>query len=171
MDDMMADHESDLKWPSGLSFFTALTGRTDDAKLLFGTEGLGNKPPAQQHPLMMAGKNLAAGSPMNITVADEVKAVAEASNFQSQGNRCETSAALGAAGSTEDYLSLESHSSKTRKMESSKFKRSFTLPARMTSSSSSSSLDHHHHAAASQATEYRSSEAGIYSDIMETFLE
>lgn len=168
MDDMIADHEPDLKWPTGLSFFTALTGRTDDAKLLFGTEGPGSKPPSQQHPLMVAGKNLAAGSPMNIT--DEVKAVAEASSFQSQGNRGETGAALGASSTDQDYSSLESHSNKARKMENSKFKRSFTLPARMTSSSSSSSLDHHH-ATTPQGMEYRSSEAGIYSDIMETFLE
>ncbi|XP_038982027.1 protein RICE SALT SENSITIVE 3-like [Phoenix dactylifera] len=154
MDDMIADHEPDLKWPSGLSFFTALTGRTDDAKLLFGTEGLGDKPPT-------------AASPMNIT--DEVKAVAGASNFQSQGNRGETGATLGRS-STEDYLSSESHSNKARKMENTKFKRSLTLPARMTPSSSSSSLDHHH-ATTPQAMEYRSSEAGIYSDIMETFLE
>nr|XP_010908547.1 protein RICE SALT SENSITIVE 3 [Elaeis guineensis] len=167
MDDMIADHDSDLKWPNGLSFFTALTGRADEAKLLFGAEGLGNKPPAQQHPLTMTGKNLTAGSPMNI--ADEVKAVTEASNFRSHGNRGETGAALG-AGNTEDYLSLESHSNKARKTESNKFKRSYTLPARMTSSFSSSSLDHHH-AATPQAIEYRNSEAGIYSDIMETFLD
>ncbi|CAL1386288.1 unnamed protein product [Linum trigynum] len=32
------EHESDIKWPNGLSFFSALTGRTDvDAKLLSGT--------------------------------------------------------------------------------------------------------------------------------------
>ncbi|EHA8588936.1 putative protein RICE SALT SENSITIVE 3 [Cocos nucifera] len=167
MDDMIADHDSDLKWPNGLSFFTALTGRADEAKLLFGAEGLGNKPPAQQQPLTMTGKNLTAGSPMNI--ADEVKTVTESSNFQSHGNRGETGAALGAS-NTEDYLSLESHSNKARKTENNKFKRSFTLPARMTSSISSSSLDHHH-AATPQAIEYRSSEAGIYSDIMETFLD
>ncbi|XP_008806377.1 protein RICE SALT SENSITIVE 3-like [Phoenix dactylifera] len=167
MDDMIADHESDLKWPNGLSFFTALTGRADEAKLLFGAEGLGSKPPAQQHPLTMTAKNPTAGSPMNI--ADDMKAAAEASNFQSHGNRGETGATLGAS-NTDDYLSLESHSNKARKMENNKFKRSFTLPARMTSSLSSSSLDHHH-AAAPQAMEYRSSESGIYSDIMETFLD
>lgn len=169
MDDMMAaDHDSDLKWPNGLSFFTALTGRADEAKLLFGAEALGNKPPAQQHPLMMAGKNLiTAASPMNVN-ADEAKAVAEASDLQNHGNRGETSAALGGS-SSEDYLSLESHSNKARKTENNKlFKRSFTLPARMTSSANS--LDHHH-ATTPQAMEYRSSEAGIYSDIMETFLD
>ncbi|ERM98307.1 hypothetical protein AMTRI_Chr02g216980 [Amborella trichopoda] len=32
--------ESDIKWPNGLSFFTALTGGSDDTKLLFGPEGM-----------------------------------------------------------------------------------------------------------------------------------
>lgn len=41
MDDMMPDHDPDLKWPNGLSFFTALTGRTDDSKVMFGP-GPGN---------------------------------------------------------------------------------------------------------------------------------
>lgn len=36
MDDMMPDHDPELKWPNGLSFFTALTGRTDDSKVMFG---------------------------------------------------------------------------------------------------------------------------------------
>ncbi|CAI0408426.1 unnamed protein product [Linum tenue] len=40
MEEMMmgpGEHESDIKWPNGLSFFSALTGRTDvDAKLLSG---------------------------------------------------------------------------------------------------------------------------------------
>ncbi|CAA0808679.1 Serine/threonine-protein kinase WNK (With No Lysine)-related [Striga hermonthica] len=32
---IMADHENnDIKWPNGLSFFSALTGRADEAKLL-----------------------------------------------------------------------------------------------------------------------------------------
>ncbi|XP_027356186.1 protein RICE SALT SENSITIVE 3 [Abrus precatorius] len=35
MEDMMGEHENDIKWPNGLSIFNALTGRTDDAKLLF----------------------------------------------------------------------------------------------------------------------------------------
>ncbi|KAL0406782.1 UNVERIFIED_CONTAM: hypothetical protein Slati_3992100 [Sesamum latifolium] len=48
----------------------------------------------------------------------------------------------------------------------SKFKRSFTLPARMATSSSSTSLDHHGH----NPGEYRN-EAGMYPDVMETFLE
>lgn len=130
------EHEPDLKWPNGLSFFTALTGRSDDAKLLFGHE---------------------------------------VENKESDAN-------VGGGSNTEDYLGLESHSNKVRKMESSgKFKRSFTMPARMATSSSSSSLDQHQQqhqhqqhetAGAGQGTmEYRSSEAGIYSDIMETFLE
>ncbi|CAI9261288.1 unnamed protein product [Lactuca saligna] len=40
---MGSDHvESDIKWPNGLSFFNALTGRSDDAELLFNAEeGLG----------------------------------------------------------------------------------------------------------------------------------
>jgi hypothetical protein len=34
LEDMVAgEHENDIKWPKGLSFFNALTGRTDDAKL------------------------------------------------------------------------------------------------------------------------------------------
>nr|XP_009417203.1 PREDICTED: transcription factor LHW isoform X1 [Musa acuminata subsp. malaccensis] len=135
MDEMMPAHEPDLKWPNGLSFFTALTGRTDDPKLLFGSETLGNKPPPQQ----------------------------------SQGNQGDNGAALSAS-NTEDLMSSASHSSKARKMEHSKFKRSLTLPARMTTSSSSSSLDHHH-ASTPQPMDYRGSEAGIYQDIMETFLD
>ncbi|CAI9773507.1 unnamed protein product [Fraxinus pennsylvanica] len=44
MEDMMGDHENDIKWPNGLSFFNALTGFTDDAKLLFNPNDLENKP-------------------------------------------------------------------------------------------------------------------------------
>ncbi|THU69899.1 hypothetical protein C4D60_Mb08t19280 [Musa balbisiana] len=169
MDEMMPEQESDLKWPSGLSFFTALTGRTDDAKLLFGAEMLGHQPPPHQHPLMTARKNLTASSPVSICGnADESKAI-EASGLPGQGNIGDSGAALSAS-NTEDLLSLESHSGKARKMENSKFKRSFTLPARMTTSSSSSSLDHHH-ASTPQPMDYRGSEAGIYQDIMETFLD
>ncbi|KAJ0982911.1 hypothetical protein J5N97_011166 [Dioscorea zingiberensis] len=165
MEDMIPDHDPDLKWPNGLSFFTALTGRTDDAKLLFGSDqGLGNKqqqqpppPQAQNHQLLMPRH-----------VDDSSKAVSESSNLQSHGHRGDNS--MG-ANEPEDYLSLESHSDKARKMENNKFKRSFTLPARMTSSASSSSLDHHHQASTPHAMEYRGSEAGIYSDIMETFLD
>ncbi|KAL0926745.1 hypothetical protein M5K25_002991 [Dendrobium thyrsiflorum] len=142
-EDMIADHEADLKWPNGLSFFNALTGRSDDAKLLFGSDGLGSKPPVhhhhQQQQLLMPGKNLS---------AEEAKA-------EVSGSGC-------GGGVAEEYLSLDqSHSGKGRKADGNKFKRSFTLPARMSSSSSSGT----------QGTEYRSSEAGIYSDIMETFLE
>ncbi|XP_020596308.1 uncharacterized protein LOC110036250 isoform X2 [Phalaenopsis equestris] len=141
-DDMIADHEADLKWPNGLSFFNALTGRTDDAKLLFGSDGLGSKPLVHHHQqqlqLLMAGKN---------ACADEGKAEESGSG----------------GGGAEEYLSLEqSHSGKARKAEGDKFKKSFTLPARMSSSSSSGGT---------QGMEYRNSEAGIYSDIMETFLE
>ncbi|RZR72743.1 hypothetical protein BHM03_00016467 [Ensete ventricosum] len=136
MDEMMPAHEPDLKWPNGLSFFTALTGRTDDAKLLFGSGTLGNKPPPQQ----------------------------------SQGNKGDDGAALSASNTEEDLMSSASHSNKARKMEHSKFKRSLTLPARITTSSSSSSFDHHH-ASTPQSMDYRGSEAGIYQDIMETFLD
>ncbi|XP_064935723.1 protein RICE SALT SENSITIVE 3-like [Musa acuminata AAA Group] len=169
MDEMIPEQESDLKWPNGLSFFTALTGRTDDAKLLFGAEMLGHQPPPHQHPLMTDRKNLTASSPVSICGnADESKAI-EASGLPGQGNIGDCGAALSAS-NTEDLLSLESHSGKARKMENSKFKRSFTLPARMTTSSSSSSLDHHH-ASTPQPMDYRGSEAGIYQDIMETFLD
>ncbi|KAG8364914.1 hypothetical protein BUALT_Bualt18G0048000 [Buddleja alternifolia] len=60
-----------------------------------------------------------------------------------------------------EFLSLDSQS----KMEG-KFKRAFTLPTKMTTSSSSTSLDHHTH----NHGEYRN-EAGMYSDVMESFLE
>lgn len=138
-EDMIAEHEPDLKWPNGLSFFNALTGRADDAKLLFGSDGLGSKQ------LAMPGKKVSAG----------------------EGN-------AEASGTEEEYLRLESHSGKARKVEGGKFKRSFTLPARMSSSSSSTtSADRRQgQGAAGQGMEYnRGSEAGIYSDIMDTFLE
>ncbi|KAK9269246.1 hypothetical protein L1049_001016 [Liquidambar formosana] len=129
MEDMMGDHENDIKWPNGLSFFNALTGRSDDAKLLFNPEGLGNK--TDQNPS------------------------SDASNLHNAGNA-----------NPNEFLSLDSHPESVRKMEN-KFKRSFTLPARMVSSSSSTSLEHHPH----HPVEYRNSEAGMYSDVMETFLE
>ncbi|KAK6131538.1 hypothetical protein DH2020_034708 [Rehmannia glutinosa] len=122
MEDMINDHENDIKWPNGLSFFSALTGRTDEAKLLFNTDGLGNKTDPNMDP-------------------------------DSLHNNC--------GGNPNEFLSLDSHS----KMEG-KFKRSFTLPARMATSSSSSSLNHHAH----NPGEYRN-EGGMYSDVMETFLE
>ncbi|XP_022976519.1 protein RICE SALT SENSITIVE 3 isoform X1 [Cucurbita maxima] len=123
MEDVMGDHDNDIKWPNGLSLFNALTGRADDAKLLFNPESLGTKPDQTHHPN---------------------------------------------GGNSNEFLSLDSQSENSRKMEN-KFKRSFTLPARMASSSSSStSLDHHPH----QLVEYRNSEqASMYSDVMETYLE
>ncbi|XP_077253471.1 protein RICE SALT SENSITIVE 3-like isoform X2 [Tasmannia lanceolata] len=152
--DMITDHDSELKWPNGLSFFTALTGRTEDAKLLFGEEGLGNKPP--QNPYSIGG-NLFGN-------AENSKLALDPSNLHSHGNGIDSRATTANASK---YLSLESHSNNVSKMEH-KFKRSFTLPARMASSSSSSSMDHHQH---DTEEDYRSSEAGIYSDIMETFLD
>ncbi|KAI8557809.1 hypothetical protein RHMOL_Rhmol04G0039100 [Rhododendron molle] len=135
MEEMMGDHETDIKWPNGLSFFNALTGRADDAKLLFNPEGMGNNPdhhhhhqhPSHHHP----SSNISDGPNPN------------------------------------EFLSLDSHQDSVRKMEN-KFKRSFTLPARMASSSSSTSLDHH---SVHNAMEYKNSEGGMYSDVMETFLE
>ncbi|KAF0932718.1 hypothetical protein E2562_012012 [Oryza meyeriana var. granulata] len=136
--------EGDLKWPNGLSFFTALTGRADDAKLLFGGGGSGG------------------GGP------DDGKTAQDA-----QG------AGHGGAENVEEYLSLESHSNKARRMEnaqSTKFKRSFTLPARMSSSTSTSPSVSASTAPAppqqQQGMEYRGPhEGGVYSDLMETFLE
>ncbi|KAI3716253.1 hypothetical protein L6452_23467 [Arctium lappa] len=48
---MGSDHrvENDIKWPNGLTFFNALTGRSDDAKLLFNVEGLDGKPDGGSH--------------------------------------------------------------------------------------------------------------------------
>lgn len=114
MEEMIGDHENDIKWPNGLSFFSALTARTDEAKLLFNSDGLGGKPGPTSDP-----------------------------------------------SNPNDFLSLDTHS----KMDA-KFKRSFTLPARMVTSSSSSSLNHLSH----NPGEYRN-DAGMYSDAMETFLE
>ncbi|KAJ7948680.1 Serine/Threonine-kinase WNK (WNK)-like protein [Quillaja saponaria] len=132
IEDMMGtgEHENDIKWPNGLSFFNALTGRADDAKLLFNPESFGNK--GDQNPNSDAPnmRNAAGGTNPN------------------------------------EFLSLDSHSESARKVES-KFRRSFTLPARVASSSSSTSLDHHQQ----QSVEYRNSEAGMYSDVMETYLE
>ncbi|KAK4852716.1 hypothetical protein QYF36_026446 [Acer negundo] len=134
MDDLMGEHENDIKWPNGLSFFNALTARPDDAKLLFNTESFGNKSEQSHHhhPLILEQKDL---------------------NPSSEGGANQN-----------EFLSLDSHPDNARKMDN-KFKRSFTLPARMASSSSSTSVDHH------QPVEYRNSEAGMYNDVMETFLE
>ena len=144
IEDMMGEHENDIKWPNGLSFFNALTGRTDDAKLLFNPESLGNKPGDQnQHHTIGQNPN------------------SDGSNMQN------------ASGGTNpnEFLSLDSHQDDVRKMD--KFKRSFTLPARVASSSSSTSMDqhHHHHHHHHQGVEYRNSEGGMYPDVMETFLE
>ncbi|KAK4576800.1 hypothetical protein RGQ29_027369 [Quercus rubra] len=141
IEDMMGEHENDIKWPNGLSFFNALTGRSDDAKLLFNPESLGNKPDQNHHSLILEGKTTNPNS--------------DASNMHNGGGA-----------NPNEFLSLDSHSESARKMEN-KFKRSYTLPARMVSSSSSTSVDHHQH----QPMEYRNSEAGIYPDVMETFLE
>lgn len=132
MEDMMGDHENDIKWPSGLTFFNALTGRSDDAKLLFNPDGLGSKVEQNHHP-----------NPNS-----------DASSLHNNGGA-----------NPNEFLSLDSHPDSVRKMEN-KFKRSFTLPARMNSSSSSTSLDHHQH----NPGEYRN-EAGMYSDVMETFMD
>ncbi|XP_061338255.1 protein RICE SALT SENSITIVE 3-like isoform X2 [Gastrolobium bilobum] len=113
MEDMMGEHENDIKWPSGLSFFSALAGRNDDAKLLFNGESLGNKPIDQSHQ-----------HPLNPNPSSA------ASNIQNaSGNN------------HNDFLSLDSHPEGARKMD--KFKRSFTLPTRVASPSSSASMDHH----------------------------
>ncbi|KAH6795679.1 hypothetical protein C2S51_036665 [Perilla frutescens var. frutescens] len=115
MEDMIGgDPEHDIKWPNGLSFFSALTGRADEAKLLFNPDGLPAKPDPSSDPSNLHNPN--------------------------------------------EFLSLDSHS----KMDG-KYKRSFTLPARMATSSSLNHLSHN-------PGEYRS-EAGMYSDVMETFLE
>ncbi|GKC69687.1 hypothetical protein Tco_1115570 [Tanacetum coccineum] len=124
MENMMgADHvQNDIKWPNGLSFFSALTGRTDDTKLLFNPNGLGNNP------------------------GHEMK-------------------------NPNDFLSLDNTNSdhKMGKVDHNKYKRSFTLPARVaTSSSSFSSLDHRKH---NPNGEYRNPEASMYLDVTETYLE
>ncbi|CAN1335335.1 Protein RICE SALT SENSITIVE 3 [Linum perenne] len=130
------EQENDIKWPNGLSFFSALTGRTEDhAKLLFNPEdSLGNK---------VDNSNTANNNN------------SDASDMHSNS-----------------FLSLDSGS----KMDD-KYKRGFSTPnaatARMGSSSSSTSVDHHHHhqQQQQQAVEYRNSEARMYPDVMETFLE
>ncbi|CAL9090405.1 unnamed protein product [Musa textilis] len=75
-DGATTQHETDLRWPNGLSLFTALTGRADDAKLLFGSEETGNELPPQQLPLWIPGKNPASKSATTrYGNADETKAV------------------------------------------------------------------------------------------------
>ncbi|KAJ6894261.1 protein RICE SALT SENSITIVE 3 [Populus alba x Populus x berolinensis] len=141
VEEIMGEHQKDIKWPNGLSFFNALTGRADNAKLLFSPESLGNKGDQNHHPLILEGKSPNPNS--------------DASNMNNSDVM-----------NPDEFLSLDSHPGSARKMEN-KYKRSFTLPARMTSSSSSTSIDHHQH----QAVDYRNPEPGVYSDIMETFLE
>jgi hypothetical protein len=133
--------DGDLKWPNGLSFFTALTGRADDAKLLFG----GN-----------SGGGGGADHDRKTAASPDAQATAE----------------HGGADNVEEYLSLESHSNKALRVEnpaqSNKFKRSFTLPARMSSSVPASAV-----LPQQQGMEYGRGphEGGVYSDLMETFLE
>lgn len=140
--------DGELKWPNGLSFFTALTGRSDDAKLLFeGGGGGGGGGGADEHG-KPAGQDAQTGH--------------------------------GGAENVEEYLSLESNSNKARRMDSAqsaKFKRSFTLPARMSSSTSTSPSVSASTGPApppqqQQGMEYRvPHEGSVYSDLMETFLE
>ncbi|KAJ8438043.1 hypothetical protein Cgig2_014172 [Carnegiea gigantea] len=144
MEEMMGEHESDIKWPNGLSFFSALTGRADDAKLLFNPESLGAKPDPNHHGLMLEGKGLNPNP--------------ESPNPNLQGT---------SRGNPNEFLSLDTHQDQMRKNMENKFRRSFTLPARMTSSASSTSLDHN----PQPPSEYRNSEAGMYPNVMETFLE
>ncbi|KAJ8478140.1 hypothetical protein OPV22_021867 [Ensete ventricosum] len=74
------ERESDLRWPTGPSFFSVLTGSADDdAKLVFGPEGMGNKKPSQQL-LMMPEVSLCGD-------ADETKTVPDASSIGNHGNR------------------------------------------------------------------------------------
>ncbi|KAF5202596.1 Rice salt sensitive [Thalictrum thalictroides] len=162
MEDRIGDHDSDIKWPNGLSFFNALTGQTDNSKLLFESPGLESKS-SQTHQPVRVGSNV--NLSMNLSGdANEPKNMMETSNslfHHGNGNDNNTGNTT-----TIDYLSLDWHQNDIGNMEE-KFKRSFTLPARMTTSSSSSSLDHHQH----KNVDFRGSEAGIYSDIMDSFLE
>jgi hypothetical protein len=128
MNEMIAEHEpTDLKWPNGLSIFSALTGRPDDAKLL-----------------LSGGEH---------------------------SDNCGPPGTGGSGGNNpEEYLSLESNSGKMRKMEggNGKFKRSLTLPARMSMSNSSGSSP------GNGVMEYRGGQGGqggVYSDLMENYLE
>lgn len=75
------------------------------------------------------------------------------------------------ASNPNEFLSLDSHHQTDSGRKMDKFKRSFTLPARVASSSSSTSMDHHQHQQQQPPVEYRNSEGGMYSDVMETFLE
>nr|GMC70215.1 protein RICE SALT SENSITIVE 3-like isoform X1 [Ipomoea batatas] len=145
MEEMMGDHHegaADIKWPNGLSFFNALTGRADDSRLLFNPDSIGNKMDQNHHTL-----NLEINTTSN-------------PNSDNAGE---------AAGNPNEFLSLDTHHhhpDSFQKMEN-KFKRSFTLPARMVSSSSSTSLEQHQN----NPGEFRNEAGMCSSDVMETFLE
>ncbi|GAB2284488.1 hypothetical protein Dimus_018940 [Dionaea muscipula] len=56
---MPVEHEADLKWPNGLTFFNALTGgrTTDETRLLFNPENMENNfEHGPNHPLILDGK-------------------------------------------------------------------------------------------------------------------
>ncbi|XP_009596195.1 protein RICE SALT SENSITIVE 3 [Nicotiana tomentosiformis] len=119
MDDHMmgAEHENDIKWPNGLTFFSALTGRSDDSRILFNPDNLGTKPEHNQHPLSLDGRTSNPNS--------------DASSLHNNGSA-----------NPNDFLSLDGHADSVRKMD--KFKRSLTLPVRMASSSNSSTSHDQH---------------------------
>ncbi|XP_042383576.1 protein RICE SALT SENSITIVE 3-like [Zingiber officinale] len=94
----LEEPDPDLRWPNGLSFFSALTGRPDDAKILFNSEVMGEK--IQHASVSLYGNG------------EEGKGVLDTSSVHGNGGE----AVLG-VDNTEDFLSLESHSSRTRKME------------------------------------------------------
>ncbi|CAI9784223.1 unnamed protein product [Fraxinus pennsylvanica] len=121
--DTRRDHEDDIKWPNGLTFFNAIVGQTDEDKLLFNPEGFGNK-------------------------HDHQNPNSDSLSLHNNDNT-----------NLNEFLSLDNHPNVDNNFEGS-----FTLPARM--ATSSTSLDHH----AENPEEYRN-EAGMYSDVMETFLE
>ncbi|XP_022753990.1 protein RICE SALT SENSITIVE 3-like [Durio zibethinus] len=56
MEDVMGEHENDIKWPNSSTFFNTLTGQTEDAKPLLNPESLGNKPD-HRHPVTFEGKD------------------------------------------------------------------------------------------------------------------
>ncbi|KAI4374694.1 hypothetical protein MLD38_012659 [Melastoma candidum] len=110
---MNNDPDHDIKWPNGLSFFTALTGRSEDEKLLFNHDGLPKKPdPDQAHvsPPFLDRKSL---------------------NSDSSSMRPDH-----IVSDPNEFLSLDRHPDSSRKVD--KYKRSFTTPARVTPSSTSS---------------------------------
>lgn len=98
---------------------------------------------------------------------DATKLLFNPESLENNNNNNNKSDATASASNPNEFLSLESGT----KLD--KFKRSFTLPARVTSSSSSTSMDHHHHHhQQQQPMEYRNSEgSAMYTDVMETFLE